>query len=183
MLRYVRWAALTVIAATTATSLHAEVKSASAHGFVIENAQVVPVDAQTAWKALVEDVDRWWPKDHTWWGAESRLSIQPQANGCFCEIAGSRQAAHMRVVFVDPGKTLRMIGGLGPLQGMGLQGALDWRFEPVDAGTKITLRYQAGGYSPEDISQFAPIVDKVQAIQLGGLADHLRKRQRATKGK
>lgn len=154
----------------------AAVKDATAGGFTVENAEVVPVDADTAWKALVQDVDRWWPKDHSWWGQASKLSIDARAGGCFCEIAGARQAQHMTVTFVDPGKTLRMIGGLGPLQGMGLSGALEFRLAPVDGGgTRVTLFYRAGGYSPDDIGKFAPVVDKVQAQQLGGLAAYLRK--------
>jgi hypothetical protein len=105
------------------------VKTSSPAGFSIENSEIVPVDAATAWQALVEDVDRWWPRDHTWWGPASKLSIEPRAGGCFCEIAGARQARHMAVVFVDPPILLRMAGGLGPIQGMGLHGALEWRLD------------------------------------------------------
>ena len=152
----------------------AEIKDVSPSGFTIENSQVVPVDAMTAWNALVDDIGRWWPKDHTWWGDASKLSIQPSAGGCFCEIDGARQASHMTVTFVDPGKTLRMTGGLGPLQGMGLSGALEWRFAPAEGGTRITLYYRAGGYSPDDIGKFVPVIDKVQGVQLGGLAQYLR---------
>jgi len=158
----------------------AEIKDVSPSGFTIENSQVVPVDAMTAWNALVEDVGRWWPKDHTWWGDASKLSIQPSAGGCFCEIDGARQALHMTVTFVDPGKTLRMTGGLGPLQGMGLSGALEWRFAPAGNGTRITLYYRAGGYSPDDLGKFVPVVDRVQGVQLGGLADHLRASAKAS---
>lgn len=167
--------AVLVLASSCHTAL-AAVKDATAGGFTVENTEVVPVDADTAWKALVQDVDRWWPKDHSWWGQASKLSIDPRAGGCFCEIAGARQAQHMTVAFVDPGKTLRMIGGLGPLQGMGLSGALEFRLAPADGGgTRVTLFYRAGGYSPDDIGKFAPVVDKVQAQQLGGLAAYLRK--------
>ncbi|MDR0181687.1 SRPBCC domain-containing protein [Lysobacter arvi] len=158
------------------TPATAAVKDATAGGFTVENTETVPVDADAAWKALVQEVDRWWPKDHSWWGAESKLSIDARAGGCFCETAGARQAQHMAVVFVDPGKTLRMTGGLGPLQGMGLSGALEFRLAPADGGgTRITLFYRAGGYTPDDLSKFAPVVDKVQAQQLRGLADFLRK--------
>jgi hypothetical protein len=176
-------AALLAVAAAAssflATAARAEVKSASPAGFVIENAEVVPVDAATAWTALVTEVARWWPKDHTWWGEASTLSIEARAGGCFCELAGQRQARHMTVAFVDPPKLLRMVGGLGPLQGMGLYGALDWSLEPVEGGTRIRLRYQAGGYASDDLSKFAPVVDRVQALQLGGLAEFLRKRAAA----
>ena|SRR5688572_26528531 len=154
----------------------AAVKDSSPTGFTVENSEVVPVDADTAWKALVGDVDRWWPKDHTWWGKASKLSIDARAGGCFCEIAGSQQAQHLTVSFVDPGKTLRMLGGLGPLQGMGISGALEFRLAAAEGGgTRITLYYRAGGYSPDDLGKFAPVVDQVQGLQLRGLADYLRK--------
>lgn len=166
--------ALAMLAAWSATA-GAVVKDASASGFTVENVEVVPVDAATAWKALVHDVDLWWPKDHTWWGKASKLSIDARAGGCFCEIAGARQAQHMVVTFVDPEQTLRMVGGLGPLQGMGLHGALEFRLAPdKGGGTRITLYYRAGGYSPDDLGKFAPVVDQVQGVQLRGLADHLR---------
>ena len=37
------------------------------------------------------------------------------------------------------------------------------------------MSYRAGGYTPDDLSKLAPVVDKVQAQQLRGLADFLRK--------
>lgn len=160
--------------AVVAPRVAAEVKDASASGFTIENTRVVPVDADDAFRALVDEVDRWWPRDHTWWGTASTLSIEARAGGCFCERAGAQQAMHLLVTFVDPGRTLRLVGGLGPLQGMGLHGVLEFRLKPLETGgTEITLFYRAGGYTPDDLSKFAPVVDKVQALQLGGLATHL----------
>jgi hypothetical protein len=142
-------------------------------GFTVENTVVVPVDTTTAWNALVDDVDRWWPKDHSWFGKDGKFTIDPVAGGCFCERAGARQALHMTISFVAPGEHLRMLGGLGPLQGMGLGGALDWEFAKVPEGTRITLRYIAGGYTTQDLKKFVVIVDQVQGIQLGGLAKYL----------
>ncbi|MFD0323061.1 SRPBCC family protein [Lysobacter gummosus] len=170
--------------ALAAGSAGAAVKDVTANGFTIENEQTVAADPATVWKALVGDVDRWWPKDHTWWGAASTLSIDPRAGGCFCEIGrdGKQQALHMTVSFVDPGKTLRLLGGLGPLQGMGLSGAMEFRLSAAkDGGTRIVLYYRAGGYSPDDLSKFVPVIDKVQGLQLGGLADYLRKPDAAAK--
>lgn len=169
---------LAIVLAEVAPTAQAVVVDATPAGFTVENSRDVPVDATTAWNALATDVDRWWPKDHSWWGRESTLSIEPMAGGCFCERAadGKRSALHMTVTFVDPGKLLRMTGGLGPLQGMGLHGALEWRFSPIEGGTRITLFYRAGGYTPDDLATFAPVVDQVQALQLGGLADYLKAR-------
>lgn len=165
----------------------AEVKDANPDGFTLENAGWVPADADTVWKSLVDEVGLWWPADHTWGGDATKLSIEPRAGGCFCEIDGARQAEHLRVVYVEPGKLLRMSGGLGPLQGMGLHGVLEFRLTPAQQdgrdGARIVLFYRAGGYGPEDLAAFAPVVDKVQAQQLGGLLTRLRaKAEGATSG-
>jgi uncharacterized protein YndB with AHSA1/START domain len=168
-----RMASLAAAAAMSSPAM-AEVKDATAAGFTVENSADVPVDAATAWRVLTGEVDAWWPKDHTWWGEASKLSIDARAGGCFCEKAGDQQAQHMQVVFVDPGKLLRMTGGLGPLQGMGLSGALEFRLTAISTGTRIVLWYRSGGYTPDDMSKFAPVVDRVQALQLGGLVTRLR---------
>ena len=162
------------------TDAQARIVDQVANGFTVENSQWVPTDPAASWKAFAEDVGKWWPADHTWWGDASKLSISQKVGGCFCEINGAQQAWHMTVVFVDPGKTMRMTGGLGPLQGMGLGGALEWRFVEENGGTRITLWYRAGGYTPDDLTKFVPVIDRVQGSQLGGLADYLRK-QGATK--
>ena len=155
-------------------SLRAEVLDAADNGFTVENRAEVPVSAMAVWKALIEDVDRWWPKDHSYFGAEGRFRIEPRAGGCFCEKAGEREVQHLQVSHVDPGKLLRLLGGLGPLQSMGLHGVLDWQLEALsDKRTRITLRHRVGGYTPNSLQSFAPVVDSVQAIQLGGLAKQL----------
>lgn len=155
-------------------SVTAKVLDQAADGFTVENSEWVPADSANAWKAFLE-VGEWWPADHTWWGDASKLSISDKAGSCFCEINGAQQAWHMTVTFVDPGKLMRMTGGLGPLQGMGLNGALEWRFVEEKGGTRITLWYRAGGYTPDDLGKLVPVIDKVQALQLGGLAEYLRK--------
>jgi hypothetical protein len=156
---------------------HAAVKDSSPAGFTLENHDEVPVSADVAWRALVNDVDQWWPSDHTWWGDARRLSIVAKPGGCFCERNGKQQAQHLVVTLVDPGRTLRLRGGLGPLQGMGLDGTLEFRLQPgSEGGTRITLWYRVGGYTPDDLSAFAPVVDRVQAGQLRALADFLRAR-------
>ena len=153
--------------------LQAEVLNIDSYGFILKNQVTVKANPQQSWQTLVEDVGKWWPADHSWWGKAENFSIEARAGGCFCEINGDSQAQHMMVSFVEPGKLLRMTGGLGPLQGMGLYGALDWQFEAVDGGTRITLTYKVHGYAPEGFKDLAPIVDHVQGLQLGGLGQHL----------
>jgi Polyketide cyclase / dehydrase and lipid transport len=169
-------APLLIVAAAMTRPAAADVRDSSPSGFTVENSVVVPVNAATAWAALVNDVDAWWPKDHSWWGRESKLTIDARAGGCFCEIAGERQAQHLQVVFADPPRLLRLAGALGPMQGMGLSGVQEWRLQAADGGTRITLWYRAGGYSPDDLRELAPVVNRVQGLQLGGLANYLTER-------
>jgi hypothetical protein len=165
-------AAALIVAATPAAAKVVDVKPT---GFTIDNSVTVTASAGAAWKALVGHVDEWWPKAHSWFGKSGKFRIEPRVGGCFCETAGKRQALHMTISFVDPDRVLRMLGGLGPLQGMGLNGTMDWRLDPIDGGTRITLHYVVGGYTTEDLIKFAPIVDQVQGQQLGALATYLAK--------
>ena len=165
---------LVLSSASTAPPASANVVDSSPSGFTNENSAIVPVNAVTVWDALVHEVDSWWPKDHSWWGKESKFTIDARAGGCFCEITGDRQAQHLQVVFVNPPTLLRMTGALGPMQGMGLSGVLEWRLQTTAGGTRITLWYRAGGYTPDDLRNLAPTVDRVQALQLGGLASYLK---------
>lgn len=142
-------------------------------GFIVENSIESKQPVDKVWTALVTNVDSWWPKDHSWWGLEGKLTIDAKAGGCFCEIAGEKSAEHMHISFVDPGKLLRMTGGLGPLQGMGMYGALDWVINRKDGITIVTLTYRVNGIHPDGFEKLAPIVAKVQGIQLNGLKTYL----------
>lgn len=150
--------------------VNSEVQSIAETGFILENKIQVAADAATTWQAFVEEVDNWWPKDHSWWLEEGTFSIEPYAGGCFCERASDgRSAEHMHIAFVDPGKALGMTGGLGPLQGMGMFGALTFTFTEIENGTQVTMTYQVNGINPDGFEQLAPIVDTVQGLQIGGL--------------
>lgn len=138
--------------------------------FAVENRVQIQQPADLVWQTLVQQVDEWWPKDHSWWGGA--FSIEPTAGGCFCERQGEQSAQHMMISLVDPGVLLRMTGGLGPLQGLGLSGTLDWQLTPVEGNSEITLvtlTYRINGYMPGGFAALAPVVDQVQALQLGGL--------------
>lgn len=105
-------------------SSHASVKQLNEHGFTLENTLLINAPAKQVLAALVSNIDYWWPKDHTWWGNKGNMTLRPVAGGCFCETAGENSAEHMRISFFEVNHELRMTGGLGPLQGMGIYGAL-----------------------------------------------------------
>ena len=159
----------------------AEVVASSEAGFVVRETAEVPADPAATWAALVAP-QNWWNKAHTFSGDSANLYLDAQGGGCFCEklplkdgAPGTRggSVAHMRVVYADPGKALRMVGALGPLQSEALTGTLTITLKPGGAGTRIVMEYVVGGYMRYKTDEIAPAVDKVLAEQLAGLAASL----------
>ena len=148
----------------------AEVKSSSPAGFDIVSTAIVAAPPAEVYAALAQP-GRWWGGDHTYSGDAKNMVIETRAGGCFCETvpADGSTIEHGRVVYAQPDKTLRVIGALGPLQEMGVTGALSWTLKPVAGGTEITQRYVVGGYVPGGAEKLAPLVDQVLAAQLAGL--------------
>src|SRR5690606_36932355 len=115
-----------------------------------------------AWRALTR-LPRWWGSAHTYSGDARRLIFEPRAGGCWCERWGEGQSVeHARVVLVmehEGVRTLRAVGGLGPLQGLGATGILTFTVAPHASGAKITMTYRVSGDPGLDLDQFAPLVD------------------------
>lgn len=155
----------------------AEVKDSSAIGFTIQDTVIIAADPNDVYHALVTDVGRWWDSVHTFSGNATNLSIDDRAGGCFCEkLENGGSVRHLEVVFVDPGKTLRMIGGLGPLQAMAVTGSMTWSLSKTDSGTNIKVTYSIGGYRPGGLQKMAPLVDKVMSEQLKRLKEYIEKK-------
>lgn len=165
-------ALILILCTLVASPCFADVKLATDHGFMIENSSQTDASPDRVYAILVEEVDNWWPKDHSWW--RGTFSIEQTPGGCFCENADDKQAQHMRIVHLAPPTTLVMVGGLGPLQQMGISGALTWSVEEQSESgrTTVTLTYNVHGVSEHDFTQLARAVDNVQASQLKALTDY-----------
>ena len=151
----------------------ADVVDSSSNGFTISIEREIKVTTNVAYQQFSQIGD-WWIADHTYYGKSENLSIDLKAGGCFCEIEGEKQVLHMTVSFVNPGSEVRMIGGLGPLQMMGINGGMSWKFEALDNGnTKITHHYQVSGAIKGGLDKLAPIVNKVQTMQVDSLVKRL----------
>ena len=174
---------LTVAAvlALTARPAAAEVIASGETGFVVRETAEVPADPGQTWQTLIAP-QKWWSKAHTFSGDSANLYLDAQGGGCFCEklplkdgAPGVRggSVAHMRVVYADPGKALRMVGALGPLQSEALTGTMTITLKPGGGGTRIVMEYVVGGYMRYKVDEIAPAVDKVLAGQLAALAASL----------
>lgn len=162
---------LSVILAVCAVAAPASAEvTLSDTGFTATNSAAVSARPADVWAALTNPALYWNP-DHSWFGDASGFSLDPVAGGCFCESnASGGSVEHMRVVMVQPNRTLRLSGALGPLQGEGLAGALTWQLEEIEGGTRISQTYAVGGHMQFDREELAPVVDGVVREQLERLA-------------
>src|SRR5262245_48469333 len=67
--------------------------------------------------------------------------------------------------FTEPGKILRMTGGLGPLQQFAVSGVMTVEFKAEGQGANLTFTYTVGGYIPGGFEKLAPLVDQVMVQQ------------------
>jgi hypothetical protein len=153
----------------------ADVRAASPAGFAVHETQTVHAAPGRAYESL-RDIGHWWSSAHTFSDNALNLSLQLRPGGCLCEILpGGGGVEHLRVVFVAPGHRVVLHGTLGPLQPLGVSGALTFTFVPAaasnpKAGTIITLDYVVGGYFGTGTIDWPHIVDQVLAEQLRRLA-------------
>jgi len=145
---------------------HAEVLSVGASGFEVREQLPVAASPATVYQAAITP-SRWWDAEHSYSGSAANLTLDARAGGCWCEtLPGGGSVQHLVVVNVMPGKLLRLRGALGPLQGMGVDGALSIRIESTPSGAQVTLTYVAGGYSAQGFDELSKGVDQVLGQQL-----------------
>ena len=152
----------------------AEVTASGEGGFVSHNEVLVDATPQAAWEALLRPAD-WWNGSHTYSGDANNMWIELKSGGCFCEgvPATGGEIEHMRVIYVAPRSTLRMTGGLGPLQAEAVTGVQTVTLTPEGEMTRVTWDYVVGGYMRMPAAELAPLVDQVVGEQLLRLAARL----------
>ena len=164
-------APMTLIVVLASGVAYTEVSAVSAAGFVSEHEIRLDVSPHDTFRALTAQIRRWWNPAHTYSGNADNLSMDTRAGGCFCErLDGGGSVMHMQVVYAEPGRMLRLSGGLGPLQGLGVSGSMDFALEPVADGTLLKYRYTVSGDTPDGL---AAAVDDVQHDQLRRLQTYL----------
>lgn len=153
------------LAAMLASPVAAEVTSRGQAGFTIRHEGRIALPPGEAAARFV-DIASWWSDGHTFSGDAGNMTITAQPGGCWCEmLPGGGFVRHMEVVMADPGRSLVLRGGLGPLLFMGASGAMRVTFEPDGEGARVTLSYAVGGYDPGGWADMPGAVDGVLADQ------------------
>lgn len=145
----------------------ADVKASAPDGLIIQIKTEVALDRDDAWARLL-DVASWWNGSHTYSGNAQSMSIDAVAGGCWCELWSGGEVEHGRVVFVMPKEAIRLSTALGPLQEMGVSGALTFTISDGSspAKTAITVDFKVSGSSLSGLDKLAPIIDSVIAEQI-----------------
>ena len=152
----------------------AEVVDSTAGGFTVRVTVDVAAPAARVYQTLTERIGSWWDASHTFSGNAANLSIDARPGGCFCErLPGGGGVQHLTVIHADPGKLLRMSGGLGPLQDLAVTGVMSWKLTETSGRTAIEVTYKVGGYAPGGnggVGALAAPVDGVLSAQVRRLA-------------
>jgi len=160
---------LAVVALLGCSSAMAEVTANAPQGFESRHVAFVDLTPQAAYQRFIA-IESWWAGSHTYSGDARRLSLDARPGGCWCERLEGGGVEHMRVVYVDAGRAIRFEGGLGPLQELGVRGALTVSFEPAGAGSRVAMVYRVGGWRDTGFADLAPLVDAVLAEQFRSFA-------------
>jgi hypothetical protein len=74
------------------------------------------------------------------------------------------------VIYVSPGKVLRLRGALGPFQSLPVDGVMTFVIKPAaGGGSEVSLTYAVGGYAKDGFDTLSKAADEVLAAQLAGL--------------
>lgn len=167
-------AAIALLGIALPLAASAAVETAREGHFSIKTVVLLEASPAAAWKALSKPA-KWWDPEHTWSGSAANLQLEPRAGGCFCEkLKDGGSVQHARVVYSQPGQTLRLDGALGPLQEMPVTGVLTFALAPDAGGTRITMTYQVSGTLSMDATRLAPLVDQVMTAQLERLRSYAK---------
>jgi len=162
-----RTTALAIVALLLPAASSGEVVESIPAGFTVKISVPIAAPPARTYRAVTESIGSWWDRAHTFSGDAMNLSLTATPGGCFCEkLPGGGGVRHMTVVYADPGKLLRMSGGLGPLQDFAVEGTMTWRFLDAGGGTTLELTYRVGGYVTGGVSSLAAPVNTVLTQQV-----------------
>lgn len=160
-----RSVAVGLIGAFACTPAPAVVDGTGPSGFQVTESAHIAATPDQVYAAFIQP-SRWWSPAHTYSHDAANLSLDARPGGCWCETLPGGGVQHMTVVYLAPGRAVRLRGALGPLQAMGDEGALTVEFKPANGGTDVTLTYAVGGFAKDGFAGIASGVDGVLGEQI-----------------
>jgi len=154
---------LAITAFLAAPPAMAEVTSVNGTGFALAFEGTASKSPDEIYAAMTR-IGEWWDPAHSWEGKAENLYLDMRIGGCFCEkLSNGGGVEHLHLSYFAPGKEIRLTGGLGPLQSMGMGGAMVWLITPGEDSNTINWTYTVHGHGTEEsMGKLAPVVDYVQ---------------------
>lgn len=168
-----------MLAATSAVALMgiadcaADVLDSGPDGFRIKVERKTDATPEKIFDALINDFSKWWDPSHTYSGKAENLSMDLDKRCMFEQLPGGGFVRHMEIVYYEPGKAMRLVGGLGPLQERGVSAALTIQIVENDEGSTIVMSYNVSGFAGFQLDKNAEAVDFVITDQLERLQKYL----------
>jgi hypothetical protein len=160
------YAAIVVLASLSSGRAAAEVISVAGNGFEVRETAHTAASPDKVYAALLLP-SHWWNSEHTFSGSAANLVLDARAGGCWCEtLPNGGSVQHLQVVYVSPGKTLRLRGALGPSQVLAVDGVMTWSVKSVGDGTDISFTYAVGGYAKDGFDGLSKATDQVLGEQI-----------------
>lgn len=166
-------ATLWLVGAWGGTAL-AEVQGQAADGFIIKITKELDGDKTNAYKRFIEDFGKWYDARHSYSGKPENLSLDLEQRCMLEKLDKGGFVRHMEIVYHQPDNLLRMTGGLGPLQGMGVNGAMTVQFTTKDGKTSVLMTYIVTGSELLKLDRIAPAVNQVLTGQFNRFQAHCK---------
>lgn len=140
----------------------AEIRESDDSGFISAHEVEIEAPPERVFDALVAEIGAWWDPAHTYSGDASNMAFD-QSLALRERLPDAGIVHHLRVDMMRPPKMLRLSGGLGPLQSLGVAASMTFQLESTLSGTALRYRYVVNGRSLRD---WAEPVDRVMGRQL-----------------
>ena len=140
----------------------ADVLEADDSYFVSVHEIHIAASPKRVFEALIEEIGAWWDAAHTYSGDASNMTFELEL-ALVEELPEDGFVRHLFVDMVQPPKVLRLSGGLGPLQPLGVTASMTFRLEEAEGGTQLAYRYVVSG---RGLQGWAEPVDRVMGGQL-----------------
>lgn len=152
------WLAILLLPAT----VRAEILSSSDTHMTLRHEAASPLPPERLWRRLVDPAS-WWHPDHTYSGDAANLSLDATAGGLWREDWDGGSVSHGQVLYVNPGKTLRLEAPFGPLQALGAYTIWTISIRPAGDGSLVVFDEVSTGPPGADLARIAPAVDQVKS--------------------
>ena len=160
------------VAMITAAPAGAEILSSSDTHYVLRHEAVSTLPPSNLWRRLTKPAT-WWHPDHTYSGDSANLSLDVTAGGLWREDWTGGSVAHGRILFVQPGRLLRLEAPFGPLAELGAYTVWTITIESSDSGSKVVFDEVSTGPPAADMANVATAVDYVKGEAIARLAGRI----------